>query len=214
MDRFLSETIQNRIERTSQKLTENGMPAQYVADSHALIALLKEELPQGASVSIGGAKTLFETGVMELLRSGDYAYHDRLGRDVEDENEVFLREREVFFSDYFFTSTNAITEDGELYNVDGIGNRVAPMTFGPAHVIVIAGANKIVKDMDAALKRMKTIAAPAINIRRQTGNPCISDGKCHDCAKDSRICSFGFVTGRQLTHGRIRIFILPQSFGY
>lgn len=214
MDQFLAETIRKRIELTAGKLTENGMPAYYVPDCESLIDRLKQELPIGSSVSIAGAKTLLETGVMDLLRSGDYQYHDRLGRELADPNEIFLREREVFFSDFLFTSSNAITEDGKLYNVDGIGTRVAPMTFGPKHVIVIAGANKIVKDLDAAYTRMKHIAAPAINIRKQTGNPCTFDGRCHNCKSDCRVCSFNFVTERQMVRGRIRIYLLPQSFGY
>ncbi len=214
MDAYLSDIMRKRIMRVVEALNKNNMQAEYVESREALHARLKELVPVGASIAIGGSETLTQTGVMELIRSDTYRFIDRDGRDLTTDEEKYRRKREVFLADWFFTGTNAITESGELYNVDGIGTRVAPMTYGPANVVVIAGANKIVKDYEAAVERVKAIAAPANNARLDTGNPCIAAGKCRNCRNDRRICCFGVLTGFQMAKNRIKVFILPDSYGY
>ncbi len=214
MDRHISSVIEKRILRIVEKLNQNNMQGIYVKNREELIEKLNEMLPKGASIAVGGSMTLFETGVMDKIQSDDYHYVDRDGKDLQTEEEKYLRKREVFLVDYFFCGTNAITESGELYNVDGMGSRVAPMTFGPRNVVVIAGYNKIVKDYEAAVDRMKAIAAPANNTRIGTGNPCIEAGKCLNCRSDRRICCFGVLTGFQMVKDRIKVFILPEELGY
>lgn len=214
MDRHISNIVEKRILHVVEKLNHNNMQAFYIKDTEELHDALKKLMPAGASTAVGGSRTLVETKVMDLIRSKEYHYIDREGKDLNTEEEKYHRKREVFFADYFFTSTNAITENGELYNVDGMGTRVAPMTFGPKYVIVIAGYNKIVKDYDAAVDRIKAIAAPANNVRLETGNPCIEAGKCLNCRNDTRICCFGVLTGFQTIKDRIKVFILPQELGY
>jgi hypothetical protein len=214
MDRFMQTWTMKRLERVADALRKNNMEAFVVADSAELIAQLKEMLPKNSSTALGGSMTLKETGVTDLIMSSDYRYIDRDGKDLATDEEKEARRREVFSADYFFTGTNAVTENGELYNVDGRGNRVAPMTFGPRNVIVIAGANKIVTDSDAALERVRSVAAPANNLRLETENPCTKTGTCMDCRSPKRICSFYVLTGYQMVKNRIKVFLLPQDFGY
>ena len=214
MDEHMNKLIVARIENVVERLKKNRMQAFYVKDQKELHAKIKKMLPKGASTAIGGSMTLKETGVLDLIQSADYHYIDRNGDDLKTSEEKEHRKREVFFADYFFSGTNAITEDGELYNVDGMGSRVAPMTFGPKNVVVISGHNKIVKDTQAALERVRAIAAPANNIRLKTGSPCIKTGKCMDCKNDKRICSFYVRTGFQMVKDRITVLILPEEFGY
>lgn len=214
MDNHITSIIEKRISNVIEKLNKNNMQAFYVKSKEELQDKLKQMLPAGATIAVGGSMTLYETKVMDLIQSKDYHYIDRDGKDLDTEEEKYLRKREVFLVDYFFTGTNAITENGELYNVDGMGSRVAPMSFGPRNVVVIVGYNKIVKDYDAAVDRMKAIAAPANNTRLSTGNPCIEAGKCLNCKNDKRICCFGVLTGFQMVKDRIKVFILPEELGY
>jgi hypothetical protein len=164
-------------------------------------------------VAVGGSATLFETGVIDFLRSGKYNFLDRHKKGLSRENikEIF---RKSFFCNDYLVSTNAVTEDGELYNVDGTGNRVAAMLYGPDHVIVIVGSNKIVKDVNAAVEKVKQDAAPANTKRLGIDTPCSKIGYCVDCKSDSRICNDYVLIKRQNVKGRIKVIILDEDFGY
>lgn len=122
--------------------------------------------------------------------------------------------REAFFADTYLTSTNALTEEGELYNVDGNGNRVAAMLFGPKQVIVVAGYNKIVADMEAACRRIEKIAAPANVVRLGLSAPCAQTGECMHCHSEGRICCDYVRMGMQRTPGRIKVIIVGEPLGY
>lgn len=214
MDRHLRALTEKRIENTIEALKKNRMDARFIPDKETLIEHLKTMLPEKATIAVGGSMTLFETGVMDLITSDRYTYIDRDGKDLTTEEEKYRRKREVFLVDYFFTGTNAITEKGQLYNVDGMGSRVAPMSFGPRNVIVIVGYNKIVTDILEASQRVKAIAAPANNLRLNTQNPCTKAGTCVDCHSDKRICCFEVVTEHQYIQDRIKVFILGEEYGY
>ena len=214
MDRHMVALTEKRIANTVEALKKNRMDAYYIPNKEDLISRLKELLPEKTTIAVGGSMTLFETGVMDLITSDRYTYIDRDGKDLSTEEEKYRRKREVFLVDYFFTGTNAITEKGQLYNVDGMGSRVAPMSFGPKNVIVIAGFNKIVADLEEASQRVKSIAAPANNLRLRTENPCTKIGTCVDCKSERRICSFEVVTEHQFVKDRIKVFILGEEYGY
>lgn len=139
------------------------------------VKIAKELLQPGDVISCGGSVTLDETGVMDLMRCGDYEFLDRTAAKTPEEREKLYRE--VFSSDVFLTGTNAVTEHGELYNVDGNGNRVAAMLFGPKKVLIFAGCNKIVRDIDDAAKRVKSCATPANAMRLNLDTPC-THGTC------------------------------------
>lgn len=147
-----------RIRRVMDALEKNNMQAYYAPTCADAVKIAKELLQPGNVISCGGSVTLDETGVMDLMRCGDYEFLDRTTAKTPEEREKLYRE--VFSSDVFLTGTNAVTEHGELYNVDGNGNRVAAMLFGPKKVLVFAGCNKIVRNIDDAAKRVKSCATP------------------------------------------------------
>lgn len=215
MDNNARYFLDKKIEKTIKNLQNNNMEAYFVEDENELIEKIKELLKEHSTVSVGGSMTLIESGVMDLLRNGKYNFLDRSknGLTKEDIIEIY---RKTFSADTFISSTNALTEDGELYNVDGNGNRVAAMIYGPSQVIVVVGVNKIVKNLDDAIKRVRNLAAP-INAKRLNKNtPCIKKGSCVDCNCDDRICSDYVVLGRQniVNKGRIKVIIVNKELGY
>lgn len=205
--------IDERVKRTIENLEKNNMNGYYVQTEEEALDIIKGLISEGDTVAVGGSMTLFETGVIELLRSGKYNFLDRYkeGLSPSDMKEIY---RKSFFADAYFTGTNAITENGELYNVDGNGNRVAAMLYGPDKVIVVAGRNKIVKDLEQAILRVKETAAPANNVRLNRGNPCTKTGYCMDCKQEGRICNEYTVIRRQGVKGRIHVIIINKDLGY
>ena len=125
-----------------------------------------------------------------------------------------MTREQIQFCDYYFMSANAITLNGELYNVDGSGNRVSALAYGPAHVVVIAGANKIVRDLAAAEQRVKLTAAPCNAARLHTNTGCAKTGFCVDCKTDMRMCCQTLITAFQRAPDRIRVFLLPDTYGF
>jgi len=205
--------IDERVKRTIENLEKNNMNGYYVQTEEEALDIIKGLISEGDTVAVGGSMTLFETGVIELLRSGKYNFLDRYkeGLSPSDMKEIY---RKSFFADAYFTGTNAITESGELYNVDGNGNRVAAMLYGPDKVIVVAGRNKIVKDIDQAILRVKETAGPANNVRLNRANPCTKTGCCMDCKQEGRICNEYTVIRRQGVKGRIHVIIINKDLGY
>ena len=154
--------------------------------------------------------TLFEMGIIDFLENNsEIQYLDRY--HSEHPHEIY---HAALSCDYFLTSTNAVTLSGELYNVDGNGNRVAAMIYGPEHVLVIAGANKVVRDLKAAEDRVKTIAAPANCVRLNKDNPCTKIGACVDCQLPTRICSAAVTLQRSHVPGRIHVLLINEDLGY
>jgi L-lactate utilization protein LutB len=213
MDKNLGFVYEQRVKRTMENLEKNNMEAFYVENEAEVLKKVQELLNEGNTVAVGGSMTLFETGVIELLRNGKYNFLDRYadGLGAEGIKEVF---RKSFFADAYLVSSNAVTEEGQLYNIDGNGNRVAAMLYGPDKVIVIVGINKIVKDTQAAAERSRQAAAPANNIRLNTNNPCNKVGTCMDCKSPSRICNNYVLIGRQSKKDRIKVIIVGKELGY
>ena len=200
-----------QIQRTIEALARNQMEGILVEDPLRLREAILRLVPEGAVVSCGGSLTLAQTGVMDLLREGTYRFLDREGKTDEEKQALY---RETFSADAYFTSSNAITEKGELYNVDGTGNRVAAMIFGPKRVVVVAGANKIVPDIHAARDRLRQIAAPLNAKRLDCATGCKTAGHCVDCHSSARICCDYVKIGFQRDPQRIKVLILPQDYGY
>ena len=153
-----------KINRTIKALEKNNMNGYFVHNNEELINKIEEIVKEGSKVSCGGSMTLFETGVIDHLRSGRYNFLDRYKEGLSREDIVKIY-KETFTADTFFCSSNAVTENGELYNVDGSGNRVAAMLYGPDKVIVVCGVNKIVKDVNEAVLRKNNVAGPINAIR-------------------------------------------------
>ncbi|MEM1484023.1 lactate utilization protein [Oscillospiraceae bacterium PP1C4] len=210
MDVNLSAIIEKRIKKTISNLQNNKMDAYHVKTSGEAIKLIDELCAEGETVTVGGSMTLFETGIIDHLASGKYKYLDRYAKGT-DAKAIF---RQAFSCDTYFTSSNAITESGELYNVDGVGNRIAAMIFGPKSVIVVAGYNKIVSDLEEARNRVREVAAPANAVRLGNKVPCKVLGVCHDCQSDERMCCSYSVIGHQKEKGRIKVIIVEEQLGY
>ena len=157
--------------------------------------------------------TLFETGIIDLLRSGSYKFLDRYQQGLSPDDIMNIY-RQSFCADAYLVSSNAITENGELYNVDGNSNRVAAMLYGPKSVIVVAGYNKIVKDIEAAKARLEEVAAPANCVRLNMGTPCTTAGKCCHCNSEGKICCDTVIMGRQRTKDRIKVILVGEELGY
>lgn len=211
---------QAQVERTLKALAKNRIPAVYVPTCQEAVKAVKDMLQPGDVVTCGGSMTLAESGVRDLLKSGDYQFLDR---EIMDPEEVYRR---TFSADVFLMSANAITEEGQLYNVDGNGNRVAALIYGPKRVIVVAGINKLVPNLEAAIARVKCMAAPANGVRLETRTPCSRLGRCascqggetvnsmaEGCASEKRMCCQYVVTGYQRTD-RIRVVLVGEELGY
>ena len=213
MDENALWVLDQRVKRTMENLEKNNMEAYYVTTNKTLLEKVEELVHEGDLVGVGGSMTLFETGVIDFLRQGKYNFLDRYKDGVTplEMKEIY---RKSFCADVYLTSSNALTENGELYNVDGNGNRVAAMIYGPDMVIVIVGRNKIVSDLEEAIKRNEEIAAPANCKRLNRVTPCTKLGYCTDCKSNDRICNDYVVIRRQGIKGRIKVIIVSEELGY
>ena len=213
MDNNLKWVNEQKVLRTIESLNKNNMNGYLVNTNEELIEKIEELVSEGATVSCGGSVSLFETGVMDHLRSGRYKFLDRYeeGLSKEEITNIF---KESFFADAYFASSNAVTEDGKLYNVDGNGNRVAAMLFGPEKVILIVGVNKIVKNIDEAVMRNREISAPANAKRLNKLTPCTKVGYCVDCKGSDKICREFTVISSQGDKDRIHVIFMNKEIGY
>lgn len=205
--------MEERISRLMSALERNKMKPYYAESREQLHDIVRSLIKDDKLITAGGSVTLKESGVTELLMN-EYkgVYLDRSeGRIPEEVGDIF---RKAFVSDTFFSSTNAITEDGELYNVDGNGNRVSAMIFGPKQVIIVAGVNKLVKDMEEAVRRVETVAAPKNTVRLGCDTPCAKTGECAHCRSGARICCSYVRLGQQRTPDRIKVIIVNESLGF
>lgn len=222
MNQNVQSVILKRINRTSENLRKNNMEVYYAATKEDVPAIVEGLLTDGDVVTNGGSSTIKECGLMELLNSGKYKYLDRNAIDPAEVRNLY---RASFSADAYITSSNAITEDGCLYNVDGNSNRVAAIAYGPDKVIVIAGYNKIVKDLNDAVKRVKCEAAPANCQRLESGTYCFKTGECvamqnsdfvmtDGCNCEDRICCNYLISAYQRHKGRIKVILVGETLGY
>jgi hypothetical protein len=198
--------------RTIKNLEKRGFEAWYVSDAAQARDFVKNLIPPGTSVSWGGAMTLEEAGIMEVLRSGDYSLLDRGTAQTQEEVKAIYRQ--AFSCDWYLTSTNALSLDGVLVNRDGTGNRAAALIYGPENVLVVAGVNKITPDQEAALERVKNTASPANALRLNRDTPCAKTGTCADCLVEDCICSHTVFTRRSRPAGRIKVLLVGEDLGY
>lgn len=213
MDNNLKWVNEEKILRTIESLNKNNMNGYLVSTKEELIEKIKGLVKENSTVACGGSMSLFETGVIDHLRSGRYNFLDRYkeGLSNEEINKLF---KESFFVDAYFASSNAVTEDGKLYNVDGNGNRVAAMLFGPEKVILIVGVNKIVKNIDEAVRRNREISAPANAKRLNKMTPCTKVGYCMDCKGNDKLCREFTVISSQGNKDRIHVIFMNEDIGY
>ena len=215
-------TVQEQMELAAAALRKNNMAAYCVDTKEQALALVRELLNKGDTVSVGGSRTLQDAGVMDLLRNGDYHFLDRAvpGLTPEQIRQVYL---DSFDADAYLCSSNAVTLRGELYNVDGNSNRVAAMAFGPRSVILVVGCNKLVADLDEAARRVKRIAAPLNTKRLDCATYCKETGVCvaadgeyntDGCTSPARICCTYVTMGYQRIPGRIKVILVGEPLGF
>ena len=205
--------MDERIQRTMEALRRNNMKPYYAENREQLFDIVRELVKEDKLITAGGSVTLEESGVKALLMDEFKGiYLDRSEGMTPEEVEDILHK--AFVSDSFFASSNAVTEEGELYNVDGRGNRVSAMIYGPRQVVLIVGTNKIVKDMDEAVKRVEHVAAPRNTKRLHSGTPCEATGSCAHCRSSGRICCSYVRMGQQRVADRIKVIIVNESLGY
>ena len=220
---------EERAKMVVANLKKRNMNAQYTSSREEALSVVLGMIPEGATVVRGDSVSLDQIGVIpELIKRNQNKVTNPYERDasggwlVEWEETERMR-REAFTADVFLTGTNAVTLDGKLVNIDGHGNRVAAMVFGPRKVIVVVGVNKIVKDVNEALERIHEVAAP-INAKRHylrhhseyLGDlPCVRTGRCVDCNHDWRICRYTMIIeGAMLRHkGRINVVLVGEELG-
>lgn len=210
MDKNTLQMNRVRAVRAVENLKKNKFDAHFVESVAQMKELIATMIPEGVSVAVGGSMTLFETGIIDWVRQQPVTFYDRYNPD-NDVQEMF---RKAFFSDVFVTSTNAVTLEGELLNVDAGGNRTAAMIFGPKKVLVIAGVNKLVKNMAEAELLIKRTARPMNNERLNTNNPCRLVGECTECITESRICSVFVRIARSQIRDRISVILVNENLGY
>jgi len=209
------------IDKAIKSLERNNFQTTLLERKEDIVPYLGRTIEKGSSVSMGGCMTVIEAGGLELLRNGDYDFLDRAapGADIRD---IYIRSFDV---DYYLASANAITENGELLFIDGNGNRVAAVTYGPRRVIIIASTDKICKDIDDAVLRMKTVACPKNTVRLSLDTPCRKDGKCFAVKENeidtkrtyrckNSICNFNLIVSGQRQKGRISVILVNDRVGY
>ena len=187
-----------------KNLDKRGMEAYYVDNGEDALKMALRFVTPGASVSWGGSMSINEIGLIPALKASDCVVLDRTVPKTDEEKKEFFGK--VAACDYYFMSTNALTMDGELVNIDGTGNRVAYLIFGPSHVIIIAGMNKVADTLDAA--------APMNTIRLDRNTPCTQVGRCCNCMSPDCICNQFVITRRSAPSGRIKIILVGEELGY
>ena len=210
MDKNTTQIISIRIQKTMENLKKNNMEPYYVDSCAQVVDLVKKLCPEGRKVSYGGSMTLEECGVLNLLRSGKYEFLDRAAKGADPDAVM----HQAFSCDTYFMSTNAITMDGELVNIDGNGNRLACLMQGPSHVCLVVGRNKVSTTLEDAIHRVRNIAAPANVKRLHKQTPCGAGGRCGDCFSPDCICSHTVITRRSGHPGRIQVFLVNEDLGY
>ncbi len=214
MERSLIEDFRDkRALRTVEALKKNQMDAYYVHTSAEAVELVESLIAPNSVVTMGGSMTISETGIDKLVKNGNYQFLDRARPGITPEEAQAVM-RQAFTADVYLSSSNAVTENGELFNIDGNGNRVAAITYGPKSVIIVVGYNKITQDIVEARNRVKRIASPTNAKRVNAKTPCVTTGICSDCNAPDRICATEVLTGFQRIANRIKVIIVDEVLGF
>lgn len=195
-----------------RNLKKRRMDGFYCQDRYEAANKILEIMPKGSSVAWGGSETLTGSGILDAVCAAEYDIIDRqTAKTPAQQKEMAAR---ISGADYFLISTNAITTDGVLVNTDGRGNRVSYLCYGPAHVIIAAGMNKVTTDLDSALKRVQLKAAPPNCVRLAKKTPCSVNGICNDCLSPDCICSQTVITRLSWVPGRITVVLIGEELGF
>ncbi len=208
---------QGKLQNLQAKLEKNNFKAWIASDQNQAKSIFWQDIvkpvnPQ--SVSFGGSMTVVNSGLYEELKSAKGikcidTYDTTLPKE-----EFIERRRQGLLTDLFITSSNALTMEGQLVNLDGMGNRVAGLTFGPVHCVLLVGRNKVVDDLDLAVDRVKEYAAPVNCLRLNKNTPCTKTMRCEDCNSPDRICNTWVITEKSFPPERVKIILINEDLGY
>ncbi len=204
--------LRNRCQSAVEALMKAEFDARFFERSEQAVEAVLEVIPPDAEVGCGGSWTLRQIGILDALRvRGNLVHAHEAGMELEESIAV---RRRACTSPYYLSSANAITMEGEIVNVDGIGNRVAALSFGPSTVVVVAGYNKLVPDLSSALKRIKEVAAPANALRLGIPTPCAEHGRCVECKNPAGICRITTIISRRPMLTDFKVFIVGEELGF
>ncbi len=211
----MSEMHQKYYEKRGAILVKNlksrHFDAYYCATKVEALSKALELIPEGATVGWGGAMSAKEIGLMDALNTGNYRTLDRENAKTPEQQEE--NRKACMFADVFLTGANALSLDGEMVNIDGTGNRVAAVVYGPKQVLVIAGMNKVTDTLEDAITRARTVAAPLNQQRFLLNNPCTATGSCADCKSETCICNQILITRHCRPVGRIKFILVGEDLG-
>ena len=198
--------------KVAEALNKRHFDAYYCSDRAEALEKILELIPQDHVVSWGGAATVDELGVKEALRQRGQAVIDRdTAKDAQERQQML---KQALTCDTFLMGSNAISADGQLVNIDGTGNRVAALCFGPTQVVVVAGMNKVAGDLDGAMRRAREVAAPMNAQRFPLKTPCVANGLCGDCKGPDSICAQIVTTRLCKPAGRIKVVLVGEDLGF
>lgn len=198
-------------ENIIKNLTKRHFEAYFCASKEEAANKALSLLSEGDTVTWGGTMSLFELGLDKQLKQGNYTVIDRADFSPKERSEVY---RKAFFADAYFTGANALSESGEIVNIDGTANRVAAICYGPEKVIMLVGKNKIAENLDLAIKRAREVAAPKNAQRFDILTPCKKTGRCADCTSPDSICAQMLITRFCKPQGRIKVILVDEELGY
>ena len=209
----MNQNIIKRYELLAQKvikgLESRNMSGYYASDKEDALRIALSIIPEGSSVTMGGAMSAHEIGLVRALKEGNYNFIDR--DEAADKRAAMLA---AYYADVFLSSVNAMTEDGILINIDGNANRVSAIAQGPKKVLFIVGMNKICDDVDGAMKRARNVAAPINAQRFGLSTPCSTTGSCMDCKSPDTICCQFLMTRYSKHPGRIHVILVNENLGF
>lgn len=196
-----------------KNFAKRNIEAFYCDSKEEAAVLAMEFMKEGGTVGMGGTETVKETGLIDIIKeTPSLHFIDRtLAKTPEEKRAVYL---ETLGADYFLMSSNAITIDGELINIDGNGNRVACLIYGPENIIIMAGMNKVVDDVESGIQRVGTHAAPPNAVRLGLRTPCASIGHCSDCHSPDCMCAQIVITRHSKHTGRIKVILIGEELGF
>ena len=209
MDQNLQKRNELLAETVIKGLKSRNMTGYYAATKEEALKQVMDLIPEGGTVTMGGCMSAHEIGAVEALKAGNYNFIDR--DEYEDKRKAMLL---AYDADVFLSSANAMTDDGILVNIDGNANRVSCIAQGPKKVFFIVSLNKVMSDLDSAMKRARNVAAPANAQRFNIDTPCKKTGKCFDCKSPTTICCQMLITRYSMHPGRINVVLVNDELGF
>jgi len=212
MGEVWAEYVRARCGTAVKALGKREFDARFFPGRDEVVQAVMEAIPPDAQVGCGGSWTMRQIGLLDALRErGNEVFAHEAGMDLEEATRI---RKGALLCPFYLSSANAVTMRGEVVNIDGMGNRVAGLSFGPGTAIVVAGYNKLVADLDAAFQRIKEVAAPANAIRYKADTPCVEKGRCYDCTRPSSICRITTIIRQRPIMADFKVFLVGESLGF